>query len=259
MYRLILCIGLLLCSCVNTKKYGLVSIPRNQKLYKRIENGSTPSIKYFVTNKSIKAKIEEKEGFVTLSKIIDDTKIVEKRIQSDLDRGLVTSSYFAPLDLRNGTNFNTDEKLIYYEISPVFQAISIPFKYVPKENGLPYQVSTAVNTGFAYGWKFGRNSFTRTYFGNKFLNTVKRQYSITPGFFAGPTTVKLTPASTNNYISSDRTVLGWNVGVMAVIGVGKFNIGFATGWDDAWGGEGNQWIYDGSQWYGLVLALDFIK
>jgi hypothetical protein len=261
MYKLTLLIvtGMIVSSCVNTKKYGLVVVPAKQKLYKRVENGANPQLHFFETNKSIKAKIKEDDkGFLVLNPIVDATRIKVTKPFVESDKG-ASAYYHTPQDENQSSGFNNGAKFIYYEMSPIFQAITIPFKYVPKNGSLPYQVSTGINTGFAYGWKISRNSFRRSYYGTTFLNTVKRQYSITPGIFLGPTTVKLTAATTDGFINADRTVLGFNTGLITVIGIGKFNVGVATGWDDAWGAEGNRWIYDGKQWYGVVIALDFIK
>jgi hypothetical protein len=249
----------ILSSCVNTKRFQLVYIPKGQDVYKRQTSGSSTSVEKYKVTAGWQAQVKEESNFILVTNKVEGDEKVDATINQDL--GPTTTSYFAPLNNppSSADGKHTFGRIVYYEMSPIFQAVSIPFKYLPKTGSRPYEVSTGVNTGFSYGFKFTRNAFKRTYDKTNFLGSIKRQYSITPGIFLGPTTVKLNAGNTENYLTGDRTVFGMNTGIMTVFGVNKFNVGIAMGWDDAWGGPGNRWVYDGKTWYGFIVALEFIK
>jgi hypothetical protein len=260
-------ITLLLSSCVNTKKIGNYWVYKNQNLYRNYDTLVTQShIKVFNIDKGLSAKIEDKDGELTISDFdkyrlreIKDTMI------QDADGSKKYYHYPSILTQKDTLSFRKsflkdNPSFRYLEISPIFQASTIPFKYRPKRDSLNGNVSTSGNLGFVYGLKFSNHKFRNIYNSDgKRFNTFKTSISITPGFFVGPTTVDLTAKNTENKIKEDITVLGINSGFLLVFGVNKFNIGGAIGFDHALGNSGSNWIYNGRPWYGFVLSLDFIE
>jgi hypothetical protein len=243
---------------VNTKKFGTAYIYKNQKVYKNFDDNSTnpPTTKLVELELKIgtEAKIEEKDNHLKIT-FVGDTVIFNSKT-SNYNRPGKTYLYFPTENSKLDTI-----SLKYLEIQSVFQGITIPFKIRPSLNdATPYQVSKAVNLGLAYGLQFTHKSY-RNYYSKKglFLNKRTNSISITPALFCGPTTVDLKASNTNNSVLVDKSVLGINSGVLLVVGVNKFNIGAAIGYDFGLGSESKDWIYQGKPWIGFVLAIDFIK
>lgn len=253
-------------SCVNTKKISNYWIYKNQNIYKNEDIKGVTHIKVYNIRDGIPAQIKEENGEIQISNfneiellLVIDT-IVPKAI------GSKTSYHYPSIITKRDTlcfrkDFVKDNKPFrYLEISPITQASTIPFKYRPKQDTLNYTVSTSGNLGFVYGLKFSNHKFRNIYNTNgKRFNAYTTNFSITPGVFCGPTTVDLTLMNTENKIKNNITVLGLNSGFLFVLGVNKFNIGGAVGFDYALGNDGNHWVYNGKPWYGFVLSLDFVK
>lgn len=265
-------IAILLSSCVNTKKLNNHWIYKNQKIYSnydKVSNGDSmpvSCIKTYNIKEGFAAKITDENGEITISNF--DTLMVERindTVVKSADGSKTNYYYPSKLTFRDTLTFRKSflkdkPSFKYLEISPVLQASTIPFKFRPKQDSINSNVSTSGNLGFVYGLKFTNHNYKNIYNSKgKRYNTHKTSYSITPGFFVGPTTVDLTANNTNNYVNDDITVLGINSGFLLVFGVNKFNIGGAIGFDYAFGKDGEKWIYNGEPWYGFVLSLDFIK
>lgn len=153
-------------------------------------------------------------------------------------------------------------KFKYKETNTVFQTMTIPFKYRSQLNDtVAAQVSSSFNVGFALGRKVTFRTFDQRFRGDKFLAAHNPSYSITPGVFAGPTLISLENGkSVSEPIALNRTVGGVTAGAFLVIGVERFNVGFAYGFDKALGTDSEKWLYQKDPWWwGFVLSLDFIK
>lgn len=252
-----LCIIVVLTSCVNTKKLGTVIVYSEQDIYKNYYDGdSIPPISKLITGttKNTKAQIKEENNHLKI-KLIEEEKTCFKESDTvDYKKAGYDYYYYPKLE----DTLNT-WKFKYLEISPVFQAISTPFKVRFSTDSIPYQVSTSVNLGLSYGWKFTHKSYRNHYHNSTFLNKRTNSISFTPAIFCGPSTIDLNSKNTKGEVINDRTVLGMSTGILLVAGVDKFNIGMTGGVDIGFGGDAKDWIYQGKPWVGFVIGIDFIK
>lgn len=254
---LIIILVLLASSCVNTKKLKTVWIYRNQNVYKNYDDTTSfPSQDKLITTKTLKGtkvKIEEKDDHLKIE-FLGESEL--KSVTTNYDKAGRTYYYFPELK-----NELSSSKLKYMEISPVFQAISTPFKVRPSINdSIPYQVSKSINLGMSYGWKFTHKSYNNFYYSDgTYLNKQTNSISFVPAIFFGPTTVDLKASNTDGKILNDRSVLGINTGFMFVVGVNRFNLGVSTGLDFGIGSDAKNWNYQSKPWIGFVIGIDFIK
>ena len=140
-----------------------------------------------------------------------------------------------------------------------YQAITVPMKIRLGKDSVSYTVSTGFNAGFSFGYKFSRTKQTFYKLDKKAaIDNMTRTFSVTPSAFIGLTPVGLKKSNTEN-LDTEKTVVGFTYGVGAVAGYDRFNIGLFLGFDVPFGSDGDSWIYKNDPWFGLVVALDFVK
>lgn len=293
---IIIVLGLFfLSSCVNTKKFGVVRIPKGQHVFVKekiqypANNGESLRDCYKIMEvKLLKPAFGKKEinksndiqisDFITKPSL--DTVEIKDSCLIILSATEKDASYFFPyrkeadfVEVKDVSTKNVSliyklgQQFKFRESRPIFQAVSIPFKIRPAIDSIDYKVSTGVNLGFAFGFQTTWNKYRKIYVadnnGNKneykSVNYQQKKYSITPALILGVTPVELNKKNTENQITEDRTVFGANIGIMGVVGINQFNIGVASGVDFGFGEDAKDWIYQGQPWVGFVLALDFVK
>jgi hypothetical protein len=294
MVRIGICalVAVVFSSCVSTEKFNAIRIPADQVVYEQVKQASQQgaTIKYFLIKKVLEQpiyaqaettdpdkpfKITKVLGNAEFSKADTIENLKSKVFDNDVlyvfpknyefkDKAIKLKEY-------KSIDYIVGGKFIYKTSKSVFQAVSIPFKIRPKKESTPYQVSTGVNIGFAYGIQNTRHTYKKTYHytGNKAndpsmkdLSPIHQRTSSVSFTYApvlGLTTVSLTKENTNDTVAEDRTVLGANVGALALLGINQLNLGLAVGIDYGFGSKAKEWIYQGDPWLGIVVALDFIK
>lgn len=154
--------------------------------------------------------------------------------------------------LKKSASFN------YLEHQALFQVVTVPIKFRnrPRE-GVPPQVTSTVNVGFAYAHRFTYRKFTQRYRRSMFLNATHSTFSLTPGLFIGPTLVSLeNEVNVKKPIDPDRHALGISGGAYLAAGTDKFSIGLAVGVDHALDRDAKEWVYqDHPLWYGLLFGF----
>jgi hypothetical protein len=144
----------------------------------------------------------------------------------------------------------------YTSGKPMLQALTVALKVRPQlADSLPSQTETGFNLGIAYGQKLELNVFGTHK--NAFGDYVDR-YSLTLGLFAGPGATDLKAANTPG-IEFERKAVMISAGGFVMLGVNRFNFGYAGGIDNAVGRSSPQWIYQGKFWHGVVVAFDLLK
>ncbi len=266
-------------SCVNTKKYGSVWIPKGQSYFKKWQGGiilaPADSMGMYRLNQGAKAKLKIPDGAppnrfeITFIENVDGKETLLNKYELT---GLNSIGY--------GTFFPRDDTLVsldkgyifqsntfkFWEYRPVLQALSVPLKIRPRLNDSTASIaSSSFNVGFAYGFKLTKNIYRKYYYSKtgsspySLLNNNFKKVSFSPGFFIGPTIVDLKATNTTSIIKKDRSVAALTTGGYLVVGYNEINLGFAFGMDKTFGPLQGKWIYNGKPWFGVVVALDIIK
>ena len=279
-------------SCTTIKSLEKIQIPKGTYLVKlqsenvkveTIVDTADISISYFqiyTTNDLCSATIDISESKTEIE-ILDTSKIDKlKKISTNKNLNLEDDTKFKiPYQLQYkgkleeiakdsvGLYINKDtkggvlsigEKFKYWKIETIEQAITIPFKIRPRLNERPYELTTGINAGFAYGLKWDWNN-TRSIFKNSNKNRIgykNQTKSLVLSPFIGLAANALNTANTNNELENSRNILGVNYGFTVVVGINRFDFGVAVGKDFGFGDVVDSWVYQNETWYGLVLGLE---
>lgn len=123
--------------------------------------------------------------------------------------------------------------------------MSIPFKLRPKQDSLPFNMTTDVTLGAYLGRKYRISER-----GNNFLII--------------PITLGLTYINYNDNTSSKSNpggtgvVPGWTGSLGGVFDLGGFNVGLVGGVDFA-SGTGSDWVYQGHPWFSFSIGHSFLQ
>jgi hypothetical protein len=162
------------------------------------------------------------------------------------DRGVI----FYQLSNRQTINFRFSEVTV--------SAVTIPFKYRPKQSGYGEDFSTAVNLNAMIEFTpflWGKTSYHyRTKVGS--VTTTRR---VTVGPIFGVSTVSLdagnTSASSDPIKGDDKITKGLvTAGGGVVYSRNKLSFGVLAGWDWAAGDNAGRWNYNGNLWLGLAIG-----
>lgn len=145
-------------------------------------------------------------------------------------RGLIVQAYNISFDLDYGLN------------------VAIPFKFRPKTAGENIRITPDITLGGYIGGKFRLNRF-------------RRYYVTVPVFTLGLATLPINSETVDpsaNDLNADGLVLGVTGSVGMVFHLEDFQLGFMTGWDNAAGELGKNWIYNGKQWFSFSIGFTFL-
>lgn len=283
-------------SCVNTKRFSTHYVPRKgMKVYKNSTASSGGTNERIINEFEVKGQevliVEEddhlkiefatntgpgnntKSGFTADpgTKILSGDGNSTDKIQLTYFKKIDDQKTYYHFPADTITNFCNvgkhyiGNKFTYYSGQPVFQTISVPFKFRGEHSdSIPATIGTSVNAGFAFGYKWTKNKFSQYYskIGGKYkhLSNKMKNFSFSGGGFLGPTVIALENGkNVKNEIDVDHSEIGLTTGVFTVVGAGQFNLGLALGFDLPLGRDGDEWIYSGKPWWGLVIGLDFVK
>lgn len=291
-------IHLLLSSCATNMTLNQVKLKKGTKLINHYENDNMDKkrlnglIVYETKEGAIASiKLEEDKIRVSINKKSDLNVVDTISIITDLDidpeselRLANSFAYYSKLKklglkikdidlMQDGVEdldyFEKDlngayiiaKKLVYTDNKPVFQTLTIPFKFRFANNDKPGEVSTGFNAGIAWGYQWNLTKIKPIYSVNdnlmKGYNKKEISFSLSP--FAGLNAVKLNKDNTGDVVTTEKNVLGISLGVVGVVSVNKFNIGLAGGVDYGLDEDAQNWDHQGQCWAGLVLGLDLIK
>jgi hypothetical protein len=268
-----------LSSCVNTKKFGYVWIPKGQVYYDRTHStnlkpgGTVDSmyLKKLVAGARAILTSNPDGSFIpsTINFVDDTTKAIVLTGRLSITDTEPYGSVFPILQdsvnkIPIKRNIYRSGYFRYTEIHFVVQALTIPFKYNFKINDSILSNATAdFNIGVAFGLKFTENTYRKFYnFQNKTyspINDYTTNWSFTPGIFIAPTVVEVDSALTGGKVTMDRNVIGLTTGAFFVVGYNSFNLGLSLGFDKTFGSGPSAWIYNGKPWIGLVFAVDVFQ
>jgi hypothetical protein len=156
------------------------------------------------------------------------------------------------------------KSLSYYTIKPQIGAITIPLKIRPPykdpsqavRDSFPYQVEAGVSIGFSAGVKFQKTKFqgTKNVFGRNIHVS-----SLVPGAYVSLGGSDISKTNTRPAIIFGQKAAVLSKGFYLVYGVNNFSLGASVGWDNAYGINKDKWIFQNKVWYGVVVALNFLK
>lgn len=229
----------------------------NTKATHKLETG--------VVKKGFKSSITEKDGKIVLNEDPKDTKKLDwptsnNKFNLSGWRANNKGAIYFPDSLSKVMEYNS---LKYFDTKPVFQALTVPIKVRSKltdvavPDSFPAQVTTGFNLGLSFGWQFTHNVFkeNKNLFGK---NTTK--FSFTPGAFFGVGAQKLNTSNTRGpMVQIERSAFMISPGLFALIGIDRFNLGYAFGWDVVTGKNSSSWVYQGKHWHGIIVAIDLLK
>lgn len=199
----------------------------------------------------------------------------------DAGKSAVSKPFFAEPELAkfkvedDGTQLNElyNRGFLYGENKPVIQAINITLKFRQRPSlsfpasytatqqaavdSFPRQVESGVNLGLALGYKFTYNWFRST---KDALGRFTNQLAFAPAIFIGTGVTDISNSNTRFIpkITTRKTAI-FSFGGVVMFGFNNINVGYATGWDWAQGDYGKDWVFQGKQWQGIILALDILK
>lgn len=275
--RLILFLLLIagLSSCVNTKKFGIVWIPKNQHIYQKV-NASvgapepTDSVVEWNLTKGAKARVTAPTAPSDVVTIKFVQNMTERRQRdsawvSTTNDPASNGCYVPNLSaaLKDNSPIIATPKFRYWDIRPVFQTLSIPIKFRPATGDIKSAASASFNVGFTYAFKFTHNTYKRVLWqdggSSAFLAHRQTKMTYAAGPFLGPTVVDLKAGNTNGVVTKDRSVVGATYGIIGIVGYNELNAGLAIGCDNVFHTEKGSWIYNKKLWLGVVIAIDIIK
>ena len=135
-------------------------------------------------------------------------------------------------------------------------AITIPLKFRPAVDHLPGQAFGGFSSAVYLGY---RSDFYHLSYSQTPLKVFKRDinhYGYSFGLFTGIGTANINENNTDNdvIIAYDGVV---NIsGINLSIGVQKFRIGLAAGFDHLFGKNRKHWVYQGKPWIGFSFGLN---
>jgi hypothetical protein len=210
----------------------------------------------------IKADVTEQTGYLQLT-IKNVDSLISKGAVAQISRVILNKKTDDPdkIDVLyfGGKNADTPGHFNYYTGTFGLQALTIPLKFRPALSNkakYPAQVETAVNIGFAGGFKFTLNHYTTK---KNLWNKNSVQYSITPGALIGLGAEPLKAAVNAPNLPVDRTSAMFTYGGFVLIGINNINVGYAFGFDNVFGDGKHYWGYQNQLWQGVIISLDILK
>lgn len=123
--------------------------------------------------------------------------------------------------------------------------LTVPFKLRGATAGQNFTMTTDVTLG--------------AYVGIRKRISKRQNYFITLPVVLGLTYINVNDNSTSTSSSATSGVYpGWTVATGLIFQLGKFNMGFVTGWDYA-SQVGKSWIYQGKNWVSFGLGYSFLN
>jgi hypothetical protein len=124
--------------------------------------------------------------------------------------------------------------------------LTVPFKLRGATAGQNFSMTTDVTLG--------------AYAGIRKRISKRQSYFVTLPVVLGLTYININDNTTTSTSSSTTTGVypGWTVATGLIFQLGKFNMGFVTGWDYA-SGVGKAWIYQGKNWVSFGLGYSFLN
>ena len=139
------------------------------------------------------------------------------------------------------------------------QALTVAFKFrngFRRDTSRYYpQVETGFNFAFAPGFKQSWNSYKDD---KDIWGSHIRTFSFTSGGLLGGSAVDLSSKNAPSLVGDRKSAL-YSLGLFAMFGYGKINVGYAVGWDWVAGAGRKYWIYQGKHWNGFIIALELLK
>jgi len=247
----------------------------------RPDPGSTESrppdtLVNFKPNKGFRGELKEGDGYITVKPKTAETlkrnrRNVSKKLLFSPDDETKRISFVSKIDELKEKYFIPDvmidsfpvKTIRYFDTKPVLQTLTTPIKIRPKlttpalKDSFPSQVSTGINLGIAFGWKFTLNYYQPkpNIFGQK-----GNKISFAPGIFYGIGSENLAKSNTRDpIITFERSALTHSIGGFGMLGFNSINIGYSFGWDFATGPGKSSWLYQGEMWHGIAFSIDLIK
>ena len=134
--------------------------------------------------------------------------------------------------------------------------LTIPLKFRYSQKSVPSQLNTNINGAVYVGFRTDR--YTLNYQTNPLFITKRRimHFGYSLGLFTGMGNTQMSPTNTNNILSQEYDGIVWSKGIAGIVGINKFTLGFAVGFDNLLNKDRNIWIYEGKPWLGLAFGLN---
>ncbi|WP_421878843.1 hypothetical protein [Marinoscillum sp.] len=242
------------------KQYDSTTFLKKDTLLIVLKTGNTHAEKpYTFLTRSFYNSIRSKNSFMQYpSLFIDDDSSKWNTSEQKLFQDWIDAQ-----EVDEGYRIVSSKPLKYISMQPMFQAVTVPFKYRRELNDeVGPQLSTGFNAGIAGGYTFKWNKYKVFFKDQNKLKDQTKTFSLSLGLFGGPTVISFEKGKTvkSDYTKWDRNVLGVTYGALVVVGIDKFSLGIAGGIDKATGNDRNAWIYqDSGGWVGFVFGLGFLN
>lgn len=161
-----------------------------------------------------------------------------------------------PLNYPKDSPTQLSDSPLLYKNSIDVDFLTIPFKYRPKQKDVPNQFTTNLNGAIYLGKRMDgyKINYTKDPL-NKYHREVKH-YAFSFGVFTGFGATTMNPSVTEEKITKEYDGLVWSKGVAGIIGINKFTVGVALGFDNLLDKNRKDWIYQQKMWYGLAFGLN---
>jgi hypothetical protein len=132
---------------------------------------------------------------------------------------------------------------------------SIFFKYRPKADQLPAQLSAELNVALYAGWRhdYYRIELRKDPLGKNRYKLVNRGYDF--GVLAGPGTTLIGPSTTTTSMAKEYNGMIFELGVASFLETSFASFGIATGFDYLLNSDRDVWIYNKKPWIGFVVGI----
>lgn len=132
---------------------------------------------------------------------------------------------------------------------------TILFKYRPKSDQLPGQLSAELNVALYAGWRhdYYRIKSRKDPLGGYRYKMSNLGYDF--GILAGPGTTLIGPSTTTVAVSKDYNGMIFEYGLAAFMETSFASFGVATGFDHLLTSDRDVWIYNKKPWIGFVVGI----
>ncbi len=169
---------------------------------------------------------------------------------------VIDTSVYKRISFQQVTNEPANTIPVFTQPSFDVDFLTIPFKYRPPTSDFPRQFNTNLNGAVYLGY---RNDIYNVKYQATPLSTYKRRithYGLSVGGFLGLGSTFMSPSVTNNSITTEYDGMVFSKGIAGIIGINKFTIGIALGFDNLLDNNKNTWIYQQKPWLGLAFGLN---
>ncbi len=169
---------------------------------------------------------------------------------------VIDTSVYKRLSFQKETKESPKAIPVFSQPSFDVDFLTIPFKYRPPTSDFPRQFNTSLNGAVYLGY---RNDIYNVKYQSTPLSIYKRRvthYGISVGGFLGLGSTFMSPSVTNNSITTEYDGMVFSKGIAGIIGINKFTIGIALGFDNLLDNNKNTWIYQQKPWLGLAFGLN---